>query len=261
MRTPGRIAALAIVAALTGTACVGAAQPGPSLEGRTFLSVKVSTADVDRPLVPGTRVRLSFENGNLAASAGCNTMSGTYTLDGDVLRVAGVATTEMGCDPDRHAQDDWLFGFLSSGPTLQLTGNDLLLTGGDTILQLIDRTIAEPDRPLEGTLWVVDSVIQGSGVSSVPPGVVATFRFTAGGQLELDTSCNAGGGVVRVEGSSLQFEPIVLTKRGCEGDRAGMERAVVAVLASGRVDFSIQADRLTLHGDEVGLGLRAAAGS
>lgn len=255
-----RLVALALAGAFLAVACTGSSVPAPGLEGRTFLSVGVTVVGADRPLVPGTRIRLSFDDGRLGASAGCNSMGGTYTFDGDRLRVEGGAMTEMGCDAPRHAQDDWLFGFLGSGPTLLLTGNDLLLTNGDTSIQLVDREIAEPDRPLVGTLWTVDSIIQGAGVSSVPAGVVATLRFTAGGRLELDTSCNSGGGEVSVEGSSLRFEPLVLTERACEGAQGHMERAILTVVASDRVDFSIEADRLTLQAGDVGLGLRAAPG-
>src|SRR5690606_31306221 len=52
--------------------------PGASLDGRTFLSTAVVEDGQPRPLVPGTQIRLGFHDGRIAASAGCNTLRGTY---------------------------------------------------------------------------------------------------------------------------------------------------------------------------------------
>ncbi len=141
----------------------GPGEPGQSLDltGRTFLSTRATQGGSDDPpLQPGTEIRLSFmDDGRIVASAGCNTMSGTYRLDGATLRVGNVGVTEMGCDPARHAQDEWLFGPLGSGPAVALAGDDLTLTAGDVVVTLTDREVAEPDLPLVGTTWTVASLI------------------------------------------------------------------------------------------------------
>jgi len=46
------------------------------LWGRTFLSTAVTEGDQDRPLVPGTRLRVTFEDGFVRADAGCNHLTG-----------------------------------------------------------------------------------------------------------------------------------------------------------------------------------------
>src|SRR5262245_14958402 len=57
--------------------------PSPSassLDGRTFLSTTVTEQGKDRALVSGTRVSLTFQEGRVGANAGCNSMSGEFSI-------------------------------------------------------------------------------------------------------------------------------------------------------------------------------------
>ena len=157
---------LLLCAVLVVAGCTSAAPAG--LDGRTFLSTAVTDGGGARDLVPGTRIRLSFDDGRIGVQAGCNTMGASYRLDGGRLRITDAATTEMGCDPARQAQDDWVFAFLGAGPTVALAGDELTLTAGSTAIRFLDREVAEPDLPLVGTTWTVVSLIGGDAVSSVP---------------------------------------------------------------------------------------------
>ena len=42
-----------------------------------------------------------------------------------------------------------------------------------------DREVADPDRPLEGTRWVVDGIVAGDAVLSIPAGVTAALTRKA----------------------------------------------------------------------------------
>ena len=75
-----------------------AATSPPPFDGTEWLSTAVTEDGADRPLVDGTRIRLSFTDGELAASAGCNTMGGAYRIEEGLLVVEGGGMTEMGCD-------------------------------------------------------------------------------------------------------------------------------------------------------------------
>lgn len=247
---------LAIVATLTLVlgAC-GTIVPKPPLDGRTFLSVDVTQDGAIRPLLSGTSISLRFEDGRIGASAGCNTMGGTYTMDGDRIRIDGAGMTQMGCDQERHDQDSWLFGFLGSGPRSTLSGNDLVLTSGGTTIKLVDREVAEPDLPLVRTTWTVTTIFAGGTASSLPAEVVASLEFTADGRVSVQAGCNSGGGTYRVDGSTLRFSELGMTKRACDGPPGQMEAAVRAVLAADAVAFAIDANTLTLMAGDHGLGL------
>jgi heat shock protein HslJ len=246
---------LALTSVFLLAACGGGSGgPGPttqSLDGRTFLSTTVE----GRTLVQGSTVRLAFSNGQVSASAGCNSMSGPYRIDGDRLVVDELATTEMGCEPPLMDQDRWVADLLD-GAAVALEGNTLTLTEGAIHVVLLDREVADPDRPLLGTRWVVDGLISGDAVSSVPVGVIAALTF-AEGRVDVEAGCNGGGGTVRVTETTLEFGPIALTKMACEPARMTLEQAVTTVLA-GTVPYTIEATTLTLNAGPVGLMLRAA---
>src|SRR5262245_43686977 len=109
--------------ALPPASSVGGAVDDPSvLVGRSFLS----TAIAGRALVPNSQVRLAFQGDNLGAHAGCNSMSGSYTITDGVLRIGQMAMTEMACDRPLMDQDTWLAGFLD-GAALSLEGTTLTL--------------------------------------------------------------------------------------------------------------------------------------
>jgi heat shock protein HslJ len=220
--------------------------------------VTVTNHGVEQPLVPGTSIRLSFINGQLSASAGCNIFGGTYRLDDGVLIVDGGGMTEMGCDEPRMAQDDWLFGLLGARPTLSLDGDNLQLTSVDTTISLLDREIAEPDQPLVGTTWKLTSIISGETASSIPDEVPATILFNAGGSVEIKPGCNSVGGRYATNEVNIAFTDLMHTDIGCTGARGEVEAAVMAVLSASSITFVIDAGSLTLTATDQGLQFTAS---
>ena len=207
--------------AVVATLVVACSSPGASpsaspiaVDGHTYLSTDV----VGQVLVPGTRITLAFKAGNLSASAGCNTMNGAYTIADGRLKAGPMMSTMMGCDALLMRQDTWLSTYLSDVGITQ-DGDTLHLDDGKVQVTLVDREVADPDRPLEGTLWIVDGVIANEGVSTVPVGIRASLRIVDG-RAEVDTGCNTGGGDVTVTPDTLTFGPMLLTKKACEADAA-----------------------------------------
>jgi len=233
-------------------ACNSVAPAGPAVAGREFWS----TAIQGQALVPGTRVALTFnQDGTLGASAGCNSIGGTWSLDGTTLRIQIAQMTEMGCPDDRFAQDDWLIDWLAGGLTATTEGDGLIIMGAGVTMSLLDRELADPDRPLQGTTWVLDGLEQGVGgdgiVSSVPSGVRATLRI-AGDQLAVDTGCNTGTAPAGVGADVLTIGPVTLTRRGCGRPATEVERIMTEVL-HGAVRVEIDGRTLRLTGPAGGL--------
>ena len=222
------------------------------VDGKTYLSTAVTGV----ALVPGTRVRLSFTDGGLNASGGCNSMGGRYTIAGGRLSTKQMMTTEMGCDGPRMQQDSWLAGLLGDS-AITVVGDTLTLDDGRIQLTMLDREVADPDRPIEGTRWVLDGIVSGDTASSVPAGVSASMRIVAG-RVEVDTGCNTGSGTVEVAADTLTFGPLALTKKACGPGPAAVEGAVTQVL-TGAVRYLIEADVLTLDAGASGLTFRAAS--
>ena len=176
----------------------------PALDGRAFLSTSIAVDGMNRDLLAGTIIRLGFADGHLSANAGCNTYGATYRVEGDVLAVTDASTTEMGCDPDHQAQDDWLFALLGDQPGITVDGDELVLSEGTTTVAFLDRTVAEPDLPLIGPTWTVTMIMTGDAAASVPDGVVATLAFSESGELFVNTGCNTGSGAVEILDTTLR---------------------------------------------------------
>jgi heat shock protein HslJ len=249
------VSPLALVVVLLVTACSApgaSGAPSASLDGRTFLSSGVT----GHALVPGSTVRLQFEGGRIGGGAGCNQISGPYTIVDGKLALGQVAMTAMGCEQPLMNQDSWLVSFLG-GAKVTLAGDTLTLANGDVTMSLTDRKVADPDRPLEGTRWVVDGIVTGDAVSSVPAGVTAALTMVDG-KLALEAGCNVGGGSVMIKPGTMTVGPLMLTKKACEAGPSMVESAVLDVL-TGDVVYAIEADRLTLTNGQNGLTLRAAS--
>lgn len=254
MKLMTRLLMAYLLTAILVVGCSGAAAPTPSpaaLDGHTYLSTDLQGA----VLAAGSRIRLTFTNGSLSASGGCNTMGGAYTIDGDRLVTTQMSMTEMACDEPLMHQDTWLGAFLG-GVTFTLDGDTLTLVNGAVRLTLLDEEVATPDKPIEGTRWVLDGIVSGDAVSSVPIGVTASIRIAAG-QVQVEAGCNTGGGSVTVAADTLTFGGIGLTKMGCDAGPAAVESAVMTVL-TGDVTYAIDADTLTLMNGASGLMFRAA---
>jgi heat shock protein HslJ len=228
------------------------------LTGRTFLSESITEGGQDRELVEGTRISLDFTtDGQVSANAGCNHLFGDVTVTSERLEVGLMGGTEMGCDPQRHAQDEWLMDFLESSPTWLLDAERLTLTAGDTEIVLLDREVADPDRPLEGTQWSVDTIISGDVASSMWAGTEGSAWFVVEGErFTASSGCRDFEGNVEVGEDTLRFGDVVQTDPMCAEEYREVDEAMQAIFG-GEVEYSIEAGRLTFTqtGGEVGLGL------
>ena len=82
----------------TDRTLVFAAVAAPSLEGTTWEVTGFNNGrDAVVSPLPGTTLTLSFRDGMIVGSSGCNTFRATYTHDGDRLAVGPVASTRKAC--------------------------------------------------------------------------------------------------------------------------------------------------------------------
>ena len=96
---------------------------GPSLDGRW-----TATAASPQTLVADAAVVLTFANGRVSGTAGCNSFGGAFSVASGTLRVPQLATTMMYCDGPRGQQEVWVMALLSSSPTVSANGDTLILT-------------------------------------------------------------------------------------------------------------------------------------
>ena len=159
-------------------------------------------------------------------------MFGDYELDGDTLVVGELAMTMMGCPDGLAEQDAWVGDLLAAGPTVAETDGTLTVTSGTTVITLLDRKIADPDRPLVGTLWRVETLISNDAASSTPGGAEATLTFNEDGT---DLGATFWGRTVSSQFPSWGIEP---------GEQPGV---VAGVFGEESVGASIE-----VQGDSIG---------
>ncbi|HET6966993.1 MAG TPA: META domain-containing protein [Ornithinibacter sp.] len=132
-RDGARLWRTAIAGVVAGLLLAGCGGGGADLAGSTYTSTEVRGHD----LVEGSQVTLTFEDGRISANAGCNTMSGPATWDGETLEVEGpLASTMMACEEPLMEQDTWVSDFLTSSPALAVDGDELTLGDDSTGMTL-----------------------------------------------------------------------------------------------------------------------------
>jgi heat shock protein HslJ len=214
-----------------------------ALQGRTFLSESVEGWE----LVAGTEIRVTFGS-ELSAYAGCNHMSGPYSIEGNVLRMQGFGSTEIGCDAELHAQDQWIEELLIASPTISLDEPQLTLAADGDRLSMIDREIGSPDRPLVGTRWVGNGIGDDNAISSLGVGVL-TVSFGEDGRVEVFTGCQMGQGAFTAGPTTIAFEGLGYDGAPCTNPmREAAHDHVLSVLDGSPVSYEIEEKNLTLRG-------------
>ena len=89
--------------------------------------------------IEGDTVYLSFLNGNtIDFSANCNSFEGPFEIQDGRLEIEELTRTDMGCDEERMAQDQWLLEFFSSSPLFSEVGEQLVLRNSDISLVFME---------------------------------------------------------------------------------------------------------------------------
>ncbi len=228
-----------------------------------YRSETVTEAGAPRALVADTVISIRFADGQIDVDAGCNRLGGRYSLDDDVLVVdEGLISTELGCDPERHAQDEWLAGFLAARPRVTI-GNQqsgspaITLATDDTTIDFVDRSVADPDVALIGTMWEVTGFIDGDVAMSggQPRDRAGTLVFGEDGFVTGYDGCNEFGFATDVDGLRHEVDADRITFSGtavqtlvkCEDE--DYETRFRAVLTA-TVSWAIEASTLTMMADD-----------
>lgn len=235
------------------------------LQGRTFLSTAVTESGMPRPMPAGSRVTLWFtDDGRLVASAGGNSIQGRVELSGGQIRMPELRMTEMWCGDDLLAQDQWLVSLLNARPSWQLSDPHLRVSAGQAVIELTDRRVLDPDRPLEGTRWVVSAMI-GANVIGYSAEPSRAFLVFGQGRVMGSDGCQPLSGPAAVSGPSIGFGPgPAVAGSPCTDPAAANLALRVRAALRGDVSYRIEADELTLTGtdpDGRGIGLMLTAAS
>lgn len=245
MRTLLLVLGLAAVTAACASQADAPDDPTPM--GHRYVSTEVQGP----PIPGGGPLELAFADGRVSGTAGCNQATATVDLADGVLATGEVATTMMACIGERAGADQWMSNLLTARPSWVLADTTLTLAAGEQIVTMLDRTVANPDRSLVGTNWIVRSMVTADAVSTsaaleeAKPSLLLDANNTATGS----TGCNRYNGpatVTDAEGrTTIEFGALATTRMACSPEITEVETFVTGVL-SGTAEASIDADELRL---------------
>jgi heat shock protein HslJ len=109
-------------------------QPQTPLEGITWMAQSYNNGRGGVvSLIAGTEITARFEGGSLSGSAGCNSYSASYSLDGSAIAIGPAATTRMACSapPGIMEQESAYLAALATAHRYRIDGNRLSLETAD----------------------------------------------------------------------------------------------------------------------------------
>ena len=122
-----------------------AAPRNPLLGNWVVDSFETTEGSVTTPL-EGTELAVTFNILSVGGFAGCNSFSGTYGTNGNVVRIGPLATTRLACEQEVMDQETAFLETLRGAALIELGAQSVLLTdlSGSVLVALRRPTIPEP---------------------------------------------------------------------------------------------------------------------
>lgn len=192
-------------------------------------------------IAPGTEITLEIADGKASGSGGCNTYGGPVAISGEDFHAGGFAVTEIGCPPEIAEPEQAYLEAVGEADTILVRRKRMTLAGPDT--ELVFRRVPPIDtKPLTGTTWILDGLVEGqtasSTVSSAKP---ARLALADDGTFEGTTGCRSFSGTWRASGDVIEITELVF--RGDCKKAADQDSHVAAALGAG---FRAEVDENTL---------------
>lgn len=196
-----------------------------TLEGMIWQVAKYLDADnaLRKPVAEAT---MTFQEGHVGGSAGCNNFSAPYTLAGQQLTIAQIGTTMMFCEEAIMAQEQAILTALGKAAAYASAddGIALLDATGRVVLTLVPH-IPQPQASLTGVVWLATTINNGQqAVVSLLEGTRITAIFDEKGTLSGSAGCNNYRASYTLDGDTIALTPLVSTRKFCSEPEGVMEQ-------------------------------------
>ncbi len=234
-----------------------------TLEGQTWLLSSYAGQDGEQiEALPQTRVTITFAEGEVSGSGGCNNFFGPYEVNGSELSIGLLGSTMMACVDDVMAQETGYLANLGAVAGYQIDGEQLHLLGADGQLLLV--YTVDASTPLTGTIWTVTSYNNGRGaVTGVIMGTEMNAVFAEIGLVSGSAGCNDYRAGFESSGNNISIGPAAVTRKLCAEPEGIMEQEAQYLAAlETAATYEIAGPRMDLY-DESGarVAIFEAAGS
>ena len=226
---------LAVALPLMG--CSGDSGPDVDVTG-SWVLVSGRTADGPLGLAPGSRVSLTFADGQAGGKAPCNDYGSGYEVDGDELDLDGdgMSSTLAGCDGDQGELERAYLSALGDVDTVVRDADRLTLSGDGVELEFRS-TPPWPRAEVVGHTWRLITWTDESGAKRRPEWKAGMRPFlrleetgAKGGRVTASTGCRT------MKGRWIDWRDApAVTRSGwtgtCPESLMGQETAVGSVLS------------------------------
>lgn len=217
-------AASALLLAVSFLAACGGEDDGGG--GTSAGAMPASLAGVPWKLVSGLDVAgwedsppsVTFENGVMGGSTGCNHYGAPFTVDGDSIEIGMIAATQIACPPPVDSVEQAYLAALGQVRGWRIDGSDLVLVNrdGDELLRY------EAASPVGD--WEATSIQTGDALASPVAGTTITAKFADDGTLSGSAGCNSYSGSYTLDGGEIEIGPLAATKKACSDPEGVMEQ-------------------------------------
>lgn len=214
-----------------------------------WIAISGVAAGSDVALLDGWDITMSVDGDEIGGTAACNGFGGAAEIDDDgSFRVGELSWTEMGCESPVQTLEQVFLTSLGD-VTHYAVLDDVLTLSSDVDEWVFHRMTPVDDAAIVGTMWVLDTYIDGEASMIVPSMESATLLFGDDGRLTGSTGCralegewNADGGRINVTSLTAIDDPAAGV---CAPQSETLDGLVVSVLESS-LTVGVDGEQLTL---------------
>lgn len=208
-------------------------------------------------LIEDARVTLNVDGSNVSGQAACNQYFGELAIESGRVSTAGFGQTEMACAEPVMALEAAYLSALARIESAHMDGPVMVLTAPGVELRF-ERLQPPPTASIVGTLWQLESLVDGDSVSSAA-GPPATLLLQADGALRGSTGCRTLTGHYMERGDEIWANEFGADGECPPGAARAQDNHIVGVLGDG-FRAAVVGQQLILGKDDgTGLIYRAAA--
>ena len=168
---------------------------------------------------------VTFEDGTVGGSTGCNRFTASYTVDGDAVEFGMIASTQIACPPPADAVERAYVEALGRVAGWRLDGEELVLLDEDDA-EVLRYAAASPVGD-----WEVTAFLNGDAVSSPLPGTTLTATFGDDGTLSGSSGCNRYTTTYTTDQGAIEIAPPAGTRKLCPEPEGVMEQEAAYLAA------------------------------
>lgn len=202
-----------------------AASGETGLEGTPWALVAGVTVEGWQAVAPS----LTFADGRIAGSTGCNRYTAAATVDAEALAIGPTAVTQRACAPPVDAVERAFLSALATVRAWRVEDGRLILLD-DRGREGLRFEVATPHGD-----WVLTGLLREDAFASPLAGATVTATFSADGRLHGRAGCNAYTTRFAVDRGTLAVEPPASTRMTCAEPAGVMEQETAFLDALARV--------------------------